>query len=119
MKRDPNGKNIIWSEDDKRLYSFEVKGVIHTVASYFNSVHGLRLIHPKMPIIFVGNKECFPVEFLFQALCKMKNSNDPEQVNAVFGYNEEFSGTKNVQNIMRLSAEVFKHLIIMVCPLIR
>eukprot|EP00559_Dactyliosolen_fragilissimus_P005779 CAMPEP_0184858258 /NCGR_PEP_ID=MMETSP0580-20130426/3389_1 /TAXON_ID=1118495 /ORGANISM="Dactyliosolen fragilissimus" /LENGTH=1354 /DNA_ID=CAMNT_0027354333 /DNA_START=16 /DNA_END=4080 /DNA_ORIENTATION=+ len=114
MLRDQKFGNtgIIWAADDPELHSFELKPrgsaedapvVKHTVASYYREKYRLNLRYPKLPIVYVGKDGWFPVEFLLQAYDKMKGSNLPDQVKGVLGYYDEYSGTRSVDNIKRLS----------------
>ena len=74
LKRDSNHGNaeIIWAADDPTLLKFETvprtrpgeeppPPIIHTVASYFEAAHGIKLKYPKMPILFIGKKEWYPI----------------------------------------------------------
>jgi hypothetical protein len=101
---------IIWGADDERLYSFEERkreddGVPpkkYTVYSYNKERYGITLRYPKMPIVFLGNKEWFPVEFLFQSFGKIKAANSPEQKKAVRDYYNTHGGTGYVRNLSKL-----------------
>ena len=55
-----------------------------------------------MPLIFIGNKEWYPLEFCYQGFSKVKNANDTAKVTAVLDYNDKFSGTDSIDNINRL-----------------
>lgn len=122
IRADPDRDNIkiIWGADDATLYSFEEKkkddavpARIFTVASYFFERYKKRLRFPKMPIIFLGNKEWFPVEFLFQSFGKMKNAGTTEQKNAVRDYYNKNSGynqTNYVNNIQDVFVAASKRL---------
>ena len=101
---------IIWGADDETLYSFEEKnpkdGVPpknYTVFSYNKERYNIILKYPKMPIVFLGNREWFPIEFLYQAFGKTKGANSREHVAGVLGYYDENSGTRCVDNISNLS----------------
>ena len=54
---------------------------------------------PKMPIVFLGNKEWFPIEFLAQCFGKMKGANSTEHVKAKLDYYKEHAGTNYVRNV--------------------
>ncbi len=110
MSRD--NQCIIWGADNAEWCSFETreKGADesappkkHTVQSYFKEAYNITLQYPKMPLVFVGEREWFPMEFLFQSFGKMKAANSPEQVNAVLDYYNTNSGTKYVENISNLA----------------
>jgi hypothetical protein len=57
--------------------------VRYTIASYYHDVYGIRLRYPKMPIVFIGKKEWYPMEFLTQALAKTTGANNSDQVRGV------------------------------------
>lgn len=52
-----------------------------------------------MPIVFLGNKEWFPLEFLYQTFGKMRAANSPEHVKAVLDYYNMHSGAKYMGNV--------------------
>ncbi len=114
IRADPERDNvkIIWGADDRNLYSFEAKKKddtveIFAVASYFEERYKKRLRFPKMPIVFLGNKEWFPVEFLFQSFGKLKNANTTEQTNAVLNYYDKNSGyyVNNIQDVFEAASK--------------
>ncbi len=120
IRADQNRDNlkIIWGADNTDLYSFEERkrvddGVppkVYSVFSYFRERYGYTLRFPKMPIVFLGNKEWFPIEFLSQSFGKMKNANTPEQVDAVLDYYNRNSGAKFVNNIQDVFGAACKRL---------
>merc|ERR1740124_542721 len=57
-------------------------GTIHTIASYFREICGIRLLYPKMPCIHVGKGAWYPIEFLSQ---DYDNVQDAHDVKAVLG----------------------------------
>jgi len=82
--------------------------VTYTVYSYFQEKYGIRLKYPKMPMICTGKGrgrvyEWFPVELLFQSFGKMKNTNEPQQVQDVLKFYDEFSGTNIVKKVEDLT----------------
>ena len=109
MKHDVNNANqrIIWGADDPALYSFPerkriddgVEPRVYTVFSYYKERYNVALRYPKMPLIFLGNKEWFPIEFLSQSFGKMRAANKPEQVKAVLDYYNQNAGSRNIVNI--------------------
>jgi hypothetical protein len=112
VREDQNIKmKIVWGADDENLYSFlerkrEDDGVPpkkYTVYSYNKERYGITLRYPKMPIVFLGNKEWFPIEFLFQSFGKMRAANSPEQVKAVLDYYNQHAGTGYVGNVSRMA----------------
>ena len=66
---------------------------IHTVASYFLKAYNIRLRFPHLPMIYIGKKEWFPLEFVFQASNKTRGANSADHVNGVLKYHDENSGT--------------------------
>ena len=113
MQRDK--QSIIWGADDPALYSFterrrkgddETKPLKeYTVVSYFKERYRINIKYPKMPIVFLGDKEWFPIEFLFQSFGKMKAANSTKQVNAVLDYYNKNAGTKYVANVTQLAKD--------------
>ena len=109
MKYDVNNANqrIIWGADDPALYSFPerkriddgVEPRVYTVFTYYKERYNVTLRYPKMPLIFLGNKEWFPIEFLSQSFGKMRAANKPEQVKAVLEYYDQNAGSRNIVNI--------------------
>jgi|GEM_PF-4217050 len=107
------GVGILWAADDPNEYFFEQKLRIgepegtpviqYTIASYYEKVYGIRLRYSKMPIVFIGKKEWYPMEFLTQALAKTTGANNSDQVKGVLGYYDEYSGLGCVDNIRRVS----------------
>ena len=101
---------IIWGADDETLYSFEERkreddGVPpkkYTVFSYNKERYNIVLQFPKMPIVFLGNKEWYPIEFLYQSFGKMKAANTPEHVKAVLDYYNTHAGTKYIGNVTEM-----------------
>ena len=108
-------QSIIWGADDPALYSFterrkkgddESKPLKeYTIVSYFRERYRIEIKYPKMPIVFLGDKEWFPIEFLFQSFGKMKAANSPQQVNAVLDYYNKNAGTNYVANVSQLAKE--------------
>ena len=100
---------IIWGADDPNLYSFEmtksdnedtgIPSRKYTVYTYNKERYDLTLKFPKMPIVFLGNKEWFPLEFLYQTFGKMRAANSPEHVKAVLDYYNMHSGAKYMGNV--------------------
>ena len=107
-----NSAMITWGADDPDLHSFPERkrvedGVppkIYTVASYFKEKYNITLKYPKMPIVFLGNKEWFPMEFLYQNFGKMRGANSQDHKDAVLQYRDINAGTKYVENIRDISA---------------
>ena len=104
-------KSIIWSADDPNEYSFEMERkeqdpLSVTVRQYFLERHGITLRFPKMPLIYVGNGEWFPVEFLFQAFGKMKDANADHQKNAILDFCDKNAGFERVENISKAFRKV-------------
>ena len=109
MKYDVNNANqkIIWGADDPALYSFPerkriddgVEPRVYTVFTYFKERYNVTLRYPKMPLIFLGNKEWFPIEFLSQSFGKMRAANNTEQKNAVLEYYKQNAGSNYIANI--------------------
>jgi hypothetical protein len=118
MKRldDATTEGIMWGADDPSVHKFEVKDrdgenpVTHTVASYFKERYNIVLRYPKMPLIFIGGKELFPIEFLFQRFGKLKGANLPEHVQAKLEYYNKKAGSQYVDNIDALSRQAFTRL---------
>ena len=88
---------IIWSACDPNLHSFEFEDrknggekKMVTVADYFWIRYRIKLKYPHMPLVFLGNKEWFPIEFLFQSFSKMRDANSKDQVSAVLEFYNEF-----------------------------
>jgi hypothetical protein len=93
-----NGQRIIWAANDPSLYTFTVNGQEMTVASYFESVHGVKLQYPSMPIIHVDNITkfgggWFPIEVVFQTFAKSKD-NTEEIVTNILKYHDAIAGKK-------------------------
>ena len=113
-----NNQKIIWAADDIALYSFferkregEDDGIPpkeYSVYSYFIERYGITLKYPKMPIVFLGNKEWFPIEFLSQCFGKMKAANSDDQKKAVLDYYNQHAGTNYVANISKMVETVSK-----------
>jgi hypothetical protein len=114
MTKDTQRKvGICWAADDPEEYFFEQrprKGepedtpvIRHTLASYYEQAYGIKLRYPKMPIVFIGKKEWYPMEFMTQALAKTSGANNGDQVRGVLGYYDEFAGLGCIENIQRLS----------------
>ena len=89
--------SVIWSACNPDLHSFEFEDRKNggekktvTVAEYFLIRYGKKLKYPEMPLVFLGNKEWFPIEFLFQSFSKMRDANKKKQVGAVLEYYNEF-----------------------------
>jgi len=105
------GSSIIWDASDPNQYSFpytkygEETSRQMTVPAYFMERYGLRLQYPHMPLVYLGNAEWFPIEFLFQGYAKMKGANSPNQVSAVLDYFDHSGGSESVENIKRLLRE--------------
>ena len=107
------GVGILWSACDDSVYFFEQKPrkgepedtpvIRHTIASYFEAAYGIRLKFPHMPIVFIGKKEWYPMEFIFQAQSKTSGANNGDQVRGVLGYYDEFAGLGCIENIQKLS----------------
>ena len=100
-----NYAKIIWGADDPEIYHFflckrEDDGAKqYTVYSYFKERYNITLKFPKMPIVFLGNNEWFPIEFLSQSFGKMRAANSPDQVKAVLDYYNKHAGTNYVGNV--------------------
>lgn len=120
LRTDPKHGEIIWGANDPSLYSFEERKrvddgspkKIYTVYSYNEERYGIKLKYPCMPIVFLGNNEWFPIEFLSQSFGKMKVSNSTDHENqkvqqqdqkdAVLDYYDNNSGNKYIQNVSGL-----------------
>ena len=101
-------QRIIWGADDPELYSFDRespdggKPTVMTVARYFYEAHGIKLKYPRMPMVFLGKKEWFPIELLSQAFGKMRDANSSEQVRAVLEYYDQNAGADSIPNVNKL-----------------
>jgi len=123
MSRDTKNKDsksfnrsIIWGADDVNLHSFDYvagpdqQAIKITVAEYFWKRYGIKLRYPRMPLVSIGKREWFPVEFLFQAFGKMKGANSDSQKNAVLDYYNDTAGSKRVNTISNLTTRAFSQL---------
>ena len=108
---------IIWGADDENLHKFilhdksseedgekkeeeeQKEQKVLTVQRYFKERWGLNLKFPKMPIVFVGMNEWYPIEFIFQRFGKMKAANESEQIKAVLDYYNEHKGSRYISNV--------------------
>ena len=85
-----------WSATD---HTFEKDGEDITVLQYYKKAYDIDLKYPNMPLVRTGGSEYFPVEFLFQEMSRVPNSNDAEKVKEVLGYHDNFSGPKRIEHI--------------------
>jgi len=110
VRRNQFCKGIVWRPDEHKFpvkkrgpdASPDDEGVMHTVASYFESQYKISFQYPNLPLILLGKKNYLPLEFLFQASKKMRGANATEQVQAVLGYYDENAGYACIENITRL-----------------
>lgn len=116
---------IVWSADDKNN-TFEHKGIVYSVAEYFDKVKGIKLRYPKMPVLNVGKYGFNPAEFFFQvsellqcdwtlwpslltpvhfssfqAFGRAKGANAPDQVLRVLGFYDDYAGEKRVEQLTK------------------
>jgi hypothetical protein len=105
------GKKIIWDASDPNEFSFsftkrgEETSRMITVPEYFLETYNIKLEYPHMPLVYIGNFEWYPIEFLYQGFAKMKGANSSSQVSAVLDYFDHHGGDKSVDNIERLLKE--------------
>ncbi len=110
--------SIIWDASDPNLHSFKFKTKKEpdapertvTVADYFNLRYNVRLNFPHMPMVFIGNREWFPIEFLFQAFSKKRAPPDSTKKAVLQYYNDVNAGTNCVTNIKELTDRAMRRL---------
>lgn len=116
--------SILWVADDPAVYSIE-KGakarsgnlhdgnktheeepVILNVAQYFEQRHGIKLRYPKLPIVHIGEKNWYPIEFLYQAFERTKDANSPTHVSDLLKHFDENAGNRYVDEISSLLKQI-------------
>lgn len=116
VRKNCSMRTIIWRADDPDMHSFVVRkkgatseegkeeeGETHTVASYYRTKYGIQLRYPHLPIVNIGKKNYFPLEFLYRAGGKTKGENSNERVQSVLGYYDANAGYNCIRNVSELS----------------
>jgi hypothetical protein len=111
--------SILWVADDPDVYSFtrsenshdenktdEEEPAILSVAQYFEQRHGVRLRYPKLPIVHVGDKNWYPIEFMYQAFERTKDANSPTHVSDLLKHFDENAGNRYVDEISSLLKQI-------------
>lgn len=100
-KPDPSGKD---SMDEKKLE--EEKPIVLSIAQYFDVKYGIKLRYPKLPIVHIGDKNWYPIEFLYQAFERTKDANSPTHVSDLLKHFDDNAGNKYVDEISSLLKQI-------------
>jgi len=60
----------------------------------------------QLPLIFIGGKEWYPIEFLFQTFQKTKDANDKQHVQDLLKHFDGIAGNKYVEEISKLVGQL-------------
>jgi hypothetical protein len=55
-----------------------------------------------MPVVFIGKKEWYPIEFSYQALAPTKGANETHDVTTILGFYDEIGGKRYVDKVCEL-----------------
>ena len=88
-------------KDSCAAETFEKDQVEINVANYFKRYYGITIEYPHLPVVSVGGRGFFPVEFLYQEQTRV-SGNENHRQEEVLRYHDHFSGHRRVQRLIKL-----------------
>jgi len=72
---------------------------INIVSTIFQSLTHITDTPIQLPLVFIGKKEWYPIEFCYQCLTKRKDANADHDVRTMLGFYDEISGKAFVDRV--------------------
>jgi hypothetical protein len=86
--------------------TFSKDGVEHDIQSYFLKYYDIRVHFPHLPVVSVGARGYFPVEFLYQEKSRV-GGNEKHLQDVVLRYHDHFSGYDRAKHVRNLKNEAY------------
>ena len=81
--------------------TFEKDKVEMNVEEYFKKFYDIKIKYPHLPVVSVGGRGFFPVEFLYQEQTRVRG-NEKHRQEEVLRYHDHFSGNRRVERLRNL-----------------
>jgi hypothetical protein len=80
--------------------------VEHDIQSYFLKIYDIQIKYPQLPVVSIGGRGYFPVEFLYQEKSRV-GGNSEQQLQHVLNYHDRFSGHDRADRVCEVKDRAY------------